>query len=112
MKLQKLLLLPPMAALLCSCGDIAKLISIPGDSEEDTSAAGADSSIAFPDPAVGKSKLLELGETEGFEIAFSMTADGESEEGSSSMDFEVLSFRTGNQVTLPDLPAPTPAGLE
>ena len=238
MKLKRLLLLAPMAALLCSCGDIAKLISIPDDSEEDTSAAGADSSIAFPDPAVGKSKLLELGETEGFEIAFSMTADEQSgsavlgfkndtiwqitdgeynaayvktedggthvygvedgafvyagtsdaetfpfqamaesvvaifyswttmpleiasvthhqtylgrdcdyyvadlsapegslefalyidtetgitmkvaataasSEGSASMDFEVLSFRTGDQVILPDLPAPTPAGLD
>lgn len=238
MKLKRLLLLAPMAALLCSCGDIAKPISIPDDSEEDTSATGADSSIAFPDPAVGKSKLFELGETEGFEIAFSMTADGESEsamvgfkndtiwestdgeynaayvktedggthvygveegafvyagtydaetfpfqtmaesvvgifyswttmpleiasvthhqtylgrdcdyyvadlsapegslefalyidtetgitmkvaataassEGSSSMDFEVLSFRTGDQVILPNLPEPTPAGLD
>ena len=221
MKLKRLLLLAPMAALLCSCGDIAKLISIPDDSEEETSSAAG-----------------ELGETEGFEIAFSMTADGESEsatvgfkndtiweiadgeynaayvktedggthvygveegafvyagtydaetfpfqamaesvvaifyswttmplevasvthhqtylgrdcdyyvadlsapggsleftlyvdtetgitmkvaataeseEGSSSIDFEVLSFRTGNQVTVPDLPAPTPEGLD
>ncbi len=239
MKLKRLLLLAPMAALLCSCGDIAKLISVPDDSEEETtSETDDDSSIAFPDPEVGKSKLLELGETEGFEIAFTMTADGESEsvtlgfkndtiwqiadgeyngayvktedggthfygveegafvyaetydaetvpfqamaetvvaifyswttmplevasvthhqtrlgrdcdyyvadlsapggslefalyidtetgiamkiaataeseEGSSSIDFEVLSFRTGNQVTPPDLPAPTPAGEE
>lgn len=239
MKLKRLLLLAPMAALLCSCGDIAKLISIPDDSEEETtSETDDDSSIAFPDTEVGKSKLLELGETEGFEIAFSMTADGESgfatvgfkndtiwriidgeqseayvktedggthvysveegafvytgtydaetipfqemaesvvaifyswttmsleiasvthhqtylgrdcdyyvadlsapggslefelyvdtetgitmkvaataasSEGSSSLDFEVLSFRTGDQVTVPDLPAPTPAGLD
>ncbi len=237
MKLKRLLLLAPMAALLCSCGDIAKLISIPDDSEEETTSETS-APIDFPDPEVGKSKLLELGETEGFEIAFSMTADGESgsatvgfkndtiwqitggeynaayvktedggthvygveegafvytgtydaetipfqemaesvvaifyswttmsleiasvthhqtylgrdcdyyvadlsapggsleftlyvdtetgismkvaataesEEGSSSIDFEVLSFRTGNQVTVPDLPAPTPAGLD
>lgn len=41
-----------------------------------------------------------------------LAATAESEEGSSSIDFEVLSFRTGNQVTVPDLPAPTPAGLD
>lgn len=237
MKLKRLLLLAPMAALLCSCGDIAKLISVPDDSEEETTSETS-APIDFPDPEVGKSKLLELGETEGFEIAFSMTADGESEsvtlgfkndtiwqitdgeyngayvkaedggthvygveegafvyagtydaetfpfqamaesfvaifyswttmsleiasvthhqtylgrdcdyyvadlsapggslefelyvdtetgitmkvaataassEGSSSLDFEVLSFRTGDQVTVPDLPAPTPAGLD